>query len=177
MRFHSCMGYLAAILLWALENFNSIVSETILMPHWFSFCRLVCSVLTWYLFFSCGRPCWLVTPKSFQLILLCCLILQQLHSQMLFPSPSCKDGWQPGPVLEEWGIYECLRGERGNLRETSAFLIKREDVTSVNISLASYLTISVMVTAAVAVMLSGAKGQEDHKDRGSDIAESWNQSQ
>lgn len=36
---------------------------------------------------------------------------------------------------------------------------------------------SVIVRAAVAITLAEAKGQENHKDMGPDIAESWNQSQ
>lgn len=41
--------------------------------------------------------------------------------------------------MKHRSIYGCLLGERESLRETFAFLIKKEDVTSMTISLSSYL--------------------------------------
>ena len=66
---------------------------------------------------------------------------------------------------------------RESMKAIVAFLVKREDVTSVSISFLPTFSMSVMVRAAVAVLPSRAKGQENHKDMGSDVAGSWNQSQ
>lgn len=109
-------------------------------------------------------------PQSHsQLVPLCSLMLQWLETQTLSQT-LLQLGMVGWPSSGKWGIYGCLLGERECWRKTSAFLIKRENVTS-----AIFASNVWWLELNRCVLSQWAKGQENVKGMDSDIIESLRQ--